>query len=190
MTTAEDARSGGQWITFIPKNASINVQFIEEPENWVRYLEHYDQTRRRSFPCDGEVNCPGCVPGGRKSYRYLANVVDLDGDKVIALLIPRDLANRLVVWYERYGTLTDRGFELFRTGEGLHTVDGLHAQAQERKRTEKYLPLDLQKVLRSSHEEMASQHASSEVGLCRSGIRQPWLFRSCSRFPRRHRGRG
>ena len=50
MTTAEDARCGGRWIKYVPKNGSINVRFIEEPENWVNCPEHYDQTRRKSFP--------------------------------------------------------------------------------------------------------------------------------------------
>ena len=79
----------------------------------------------------------------RKSNRYLANVVDLDRDKVIPLLMPRDLANRFVVRYERNGTLIDRDFELSRTGEGLDTVYDLDAGVADRKKIDKYTPLNL-----------------------------------------------
>lgn len=139
--------SGGAWIKYIPKNGMLNVRFIQEPEEWVNYVEHYDQTIRKSYPCNGETSCPGCVSGERKSYRYLANCVDTDNDRVIPLQLPKDLANRLVVKYEKWGTLIDRDIELTRSGEGLDTVYDLDAGAQDRKKIDKYQPLDLLKVL-------------------------------------------
>lgn len=69
---------------------------------------------------------------------------------MFALQPPKELANSLVVWYERYGTLTDGAFELYRSGEGLDTVDYLHALAKDRKGTDKYVPLDLLQVLGDS----------------------------------------
>lgn len=148
------AKGGGKgFIKFIPKNGSMNVRFIEEPENWVNYVEHYDQVARKSFPCSGERDCPGCVSGERKSSRYLANVVDLDDQqqRVVPLQMPKDLANRLVVKYEKWGSITDRDVELSRSGEGLDTVYDLDASVPDRKRIDKYQPLDLLQVLEDAY---------------------------------------
>lgn len=146
--------SGGAWIKYIPKNSSMNVRFIQEPEEWVNYVEHYDQTIRKSYPCNSEASCPGCATGERKSNRYLANAVDVDSDRVIPLQMPKDLANRLVVRYERNGTMTDRDFELSRAGEGLDTTYDLDAGAVDRRKIDKYTPLDLIKVLEDAYAEV------------------------------------
>lgn len=147
------AKGGGKgFIKYIPKNGSMNVRFIQEPEEWVNYLEHYDTTLRKSYPCSGEQACPGCRSDERKSSRYLANAVDLDNDnRVIPLQMPKDLANRLVVKYEKWGTIIDRDIELSRSGEGLDTVYDLDASVPDRKRIDKYQPVDLLKVLEDAY---------------------------------------
>lgn len=148
------AKGGGKgFIKYIPKNGSMNVRYIEEPENWVNYVEHYDQTIRKSYPCSGEASCPGCASGERKSSRYLANVVDLDDQnkRVVPLQMPKDLANRLVVKYEKWGSITDRDIELSRSGEGLDTVYDLDASVPDRKSIAKYQPIDLLKTLEDAY---------------------------------------
>ena len=138
----------GSFVKYVPKNGSLNVRFIQEPEDWVSYMEHYDQVLRASYPCNGESSCPGCVSGERKSSRYLANAVNLDdNDRVVPLQLPKDLANRLVIKYEKWGSLTDRDIELTRQGEGLDTTYDMDAGAQDRKSIAKYVSLDLLKVL-------------------------------------------
>ena len=155
-TLKQSLAKGGNnaWIKYIPKNGSMNVRFIQEPEEWINYVEHYDQVLRRSFPCNGEQSCPGCQGDARKSSRYLANAVDVDSDRVIPLQMPKDLANRLVVRYERNGTLIDRDFELSRSGDGLDTVYDLDASPADRKKIDKYQPLDLMKVLTDAFDEV------------------------------------
>ena len=140
--------SGGAFIKYIPKNGSMNVRFVQEPEEWVNYVEHFDPMLRKSFPCNGEASCPGCASGERKSSRYLANAVDLDDkNRVIPLQLPKDLANRLVVKYEKWGSITDRDIELSRSGEGLDTVYDLEADAKRPINLAQFQPLDLLKVL-------------------------------------------
>lgn len=143
------AKGGGSgFIKFVPKNGELNVRFIQEPEEWVSYMEHYDVVLKASYPCSGETSCPGCISGERKSNRYLANVVNLDDkDQVVPMQLPKDLANRLVIKYEKWGTLTDRDIELSRTGEGLDTTYDFDAGAVDRKSIQKYIPLDLLKTL-------------------------------------------
>lgn len=152
--TLQKGGAGSAWIKYVPKNGSMNVRFIQEPEEWMNYVEHFDTTLRKSYPCNGEVSCPGCTTGERKSNRYLTNAVDVDTDRVIPLQLPKDLANRLVVRYERNGTLIDRDFELSRSGEGLDTVYDLDAQAVDRKNVAKYQPLDLMKVLTDAYNDV------------------------------------
>lgn len=146
--TLQKGSGGGAWIKWIPKNGSMNVRFIQEPEEWVNYVEHYDTTLRTSYPCNGEQSCPGCMSGERKSHRYLANAVNLDdNERVVPLQLPKDLANRLVVKYEKWGTLLDRDIELTRSGDGLDTVYDLDADVPSRRKMDKYQALDLLKVL-------------------------------------------
>lgn len=138
----------GIFIKYVPKNGEMNVRFIQEPEEWVAYAEHYDELLKQSYPCNGEASCPGCSAGERKTARYLANAVNLDDqDRVMALQLPKTLANRLVVRYEKWGSLTNRDIELSRTGEGTDTQYDFDAGAVDRKNIAKYQPLDLLDVL-------------------------------------------
>lgn len=157
------AKGGAGFIKFIPKNGSMTVRFIEEPEHWVNYLEHYDEVARQSFPCSGEDDCPGCLSESRKSSRYLANAVNLDdGNRVVPLQLPKDLANRLVIRYERNGTLTDRNFELSRSGEGLDTIYDVDAAPQDKMRISRFQPLDLMGVLQASYDAMFGDNDEEE----------------------------
>jgi hypothetical protein len=168
------AKGGGKgFIKYIPKNGSMNVRYIEEPENWVNYVEHYDQTIRKSYPCSGEANCPGCASGERKSSRYLANVVDLDDQnkRVVPLQMPKDLANRLVVKYEKWGSITDRDIELSRSGEGLDTVYDLDASVPDRKSIAKYQPIDLLKTLEDAYNAVFGDDEDEEEETVKPAVR-------------------
>lgn len=147
-----------QWIKYVPKNSTMNVRFATEPEEWVSYVEHYDQILKRSYPCDGNSGkCPGCVQGDRKTNRYLTNAIDLDnenGPKMVPLQLPKDLANRLVSKYEKWGTLTDRDIELSRDGEGLETVYDYDAAAPSRMKMDKFDLFDLEEVLQNTWDDV------------------------------------
>lgn len=153
----------GSFIKFVPKNGELNIRFIQEPEEWISYTEHYDQVLKASFPCTQDTDCPGCASGERKSPRYLANAVNRDDkDRVIPLQLPKDLANRLVIRYEKWGTLTDRDIELSRSGEGLDTVYDFDAAAPDRKDVSKYKPMDLMKVLQDVFDSVFGEGSSDE----------------------------
>lgn len=158
------AKGGGsQFVKYIPKNGSMNVRFIQEPEEWVNYVEHFDAMLRKSYPCNGETNCPGCISGERKSSRYLANAVDRDDkNRVIPLQMPKDLANRLVVRYERNGTLTDRDFELSRQGEGLDTTYDLESGLKDGANIVQFTGLDLLQVLEEAYQSVFGNPAAED----------------------------
>lgn len=141
--------SGGSFIKYIPKDSSLTVRFLEDPENWVNYWEHFDSTLRKSYPCIDD-NCPGCATGENKSSRYLANAVDVDNDRVIPLQLPKTLVSSLVALYERMDTLLDRDFELVRSGEGLDTTYNVVPEAPLKRKLTKYQLHDLQQILDES----------------------------------------
>lgn len=168
--------SNSAWIKYIPKNSSMNVRFIQEPEEWVNYAEHWDAGMRKSYPCTGEASCPGCQNGSRKTYRYLTNAVDTDSDRVIPLQLPKDLANRLVVRYERNGTMIDRDYELSRAGEGTDTVYDLESGPASKRNLTKYTPLDLLKVLQDAYDEVFGPDEDadeSEEDMARAKSKRP-----------------
>lgn len=143
--------SGAAFIKQVPANDAMLVRFLTEPEEWFGYNEHYDQTRRAYYPCVAD-DCPGCAQDERKSFRYLANAVDLDEDRVIPLKLPKTLATRLTLKYDKYDTLMDRDYELTRSGEGLDTDYDADAEAPMKRNMKKYEPLDLGEILQGAWE--------------------------------------
>lgn len=143
--------TGGSFIKFIPKNSSLTVRFLQEPEEWVNYYEHFDANAQKSFPCN-ELQCPGCEDELRRTSRYLVNVLDVDQDRVIPLQIPKDLATRLVTRYEKYGTMLDRDYELSRAGAGLDTFYDQTPEPPMPRKLNKYNPLDLFSVLQDAYD--------------------------------------
>ena len=109
---------GGTYLKYIPKNDSVMLRFLTEPEEFVGYYEHYDATMRKSYPCMGEEVCPGCATDEDRSFVYLAAAVDRSDDKVIMITLKKSVVNDLVLRYEKYDTVMDRDYEISRVGEG------------------------------------------------------------------------
>lgn len=144
---------GGGKLTWVPSEGSIVVRFITEPDEWVQYFEHYDGTRPKGFkyfPCM-ENECEGCLESERyPSKRYLANVVRIDGEqagKVTAVKIPVTLAEQLLKAYEKYGTLTDRDYELQSEGSGKETTYSALPETPTAMKISRYEPIELTDVL-------------------------------------------
>lgn len=140
--------SGGGPLSWIPKEGRT-VRFLTEPDDWFGFYEHYDETIRKSYPCI-EGDCPGCNTDQKRTFRYVANALDIETDKVIALQLPKSLANRLTARYERNDTLMDRDYELFKTGEKLDTEYDLNPEAPKRRAMNKYTLLDLGALLQEA----------------------------------------
>lgn len=144
-----DAASGNvTFIKSIPADVAYSVRFLTDPEEWVSYAEAWDADRQRSYPLP-ESDDPESVD--RVSHRYLANVVEIESDRVVPLRIPSSLANRLMTRYERYGTLTDRDYDLFRSGKGLNTEYDVETGDKANRRIAKYELLDLETVLEDAY---------------------------------------
>lgn len=108
------------------KEGSTQVRFLEEPDDWTAYREHFNK-ERRAFPCTGDRNtCPGCTSDdeeiSRSSRKYATHVKVIKGDYVAPYKIPVSLAKRMFARAERNdGTITDRDYLIVRTGKGLDT---------------------------------------------------------------------
>lgn len=113
------------------RDGSTTVRFLEElsEEEWTTYWEHYDQSKKKFYPCPGKDVCPGCKEDLRAQKRYLVNalVVASDNSKVKAgyvnlYKVPASLIDKFMRRADRAGgTITDRDYEIIRTGSGLDT---------------------------------------------------------------------
>lgn len=135
-------RKGGDWIRTVPADDSIVVRFLSDPEEWIVYQEYWDQDAKTYVPVlEGED------PDARVSTRYLASVVMVDEDRAVPLKMSKDLANRVFVRYDKYGTLLDRDYELIRTGSGLDTEYDVEADAPSKFNLKKFDEIDLMSYL-------------------------------------------
>lgn len=140
-------KSGGgdTFIKYIPKDEEITVRFLTEPDEWVGYLEVWEDSSGMYRPLlDGEDAPPGRFG---PSKRVLANVLDVEQGQVVPLKLPSDLANRLVDRYEKRGTLTDRDYELMRSGEGRDTRYDMDPGESKRIKLDRYKLIDLEQLL-------------------------------------------
>jgi len=143
----ESLKKGGgnsQYIKQVPANEIMIVRFLTEPDEWYGYYETYDTEIKRYYPLIEGVEKP---EGARVSYRYLAAVLDVDNDQVIPLKLPKDLANRLMMRYDRFETIMDRDYELSRMGEGLDTTYDVTPGDKVKRNLSKYDVIDLDNVL-------------------------------------------
>jgi hypothetical protein len=142
----------GDRLVRIGADESLTGYFLTEPDEWQQYDEHYmkDHQPQWYFPCV-ESDCEGCDAGERSSNRHLASFLNTDENMVVPLVIPVTLAEDLVVFFDRYGTLMDRPYELMRTGSGKNDTSykALPEAPNPRFKLDRFTPLDLNAVLLS-----------------------------------------
>jgi hypothetical protein len=143
--------SGGFLIKGVPTDGIV-VRYLTEPDGWFGYNEHYDNALKVFYPCI-EGTCPGCEEGLTRSYRYLANALHVDEDKVIALKLAKTLANKIMLKYDKYGTIMDRDYELTRIGEGFDTEYDSEPLAVKKRLLKKYKLFDLLDVLEKAFQQ-------------------------------------
>ena len=129
----------------VPADSTKVVRFLTEPDQWFAYQEYWDNERRRYIPV-----ADGVEPPVRPSQRFLAQVVDRETDQVIALKMPKDLTNRLVLRFDRYNTIMDRDYEIMRTGKGLDTFNDVTPEAPTSFDSAKYTKIDLLEILETA----------------------------------------
>lgn len=140
----------GQFIKKIPKDDVLTVRFLTDPDQWFGYHEVFDPAVGFSRPMlDGEQ----ATGEQNTSYRFLVNALDVTNDRVIPLQLPRSLGESLFRRYEKYDTLTDRDYDLSRSGDKLTTVYDYDPGDKEKRNIDKYELLDLGDVLEQAAED-------------------------------------
>lgn len=144
------------WIKNVPADG-ITVRFLTEPEEWFGYSEYYDESAKAFVPmAEGEV-----LPDkARPSFRYLANALDVESDRVIPLKLPKTAANALILKYDKYATLMDRNYDLQRHGEALDTTYDVTPDGPSRMNLAKYELLDLEEVLLAARRQALGEEDS------------------------------
>lgn len=144
---AQLKKKSGSFIQYIPEDG-ITVRFMDEPDSWLNYYEHYVEDTKTYAPCTDD--CEHCADGGKPTQRYLANAVDVSENKVIPIKMPVTLASQIVKMYEKYSTLIDRDYELQREGSGKENTKYIALPESPRPmKLSRYEPLDLMSVLMS-----------------------------------------
>lgn len=143
----DSLKKGGSSNNNYIKNVSadgITVRFLTEPEEWFGYYEYWNDESRNFCPMAvGEVLPDGAKP----SFRYLACVVEVETDRVIPIKLAKTAANSLILKYDKFGTMTDRNYELQRHGEGLDTTYDVTPDSPSKMNLAKYDLLNLEKIL-------------------------------------------
>lgn len=155
---AADANEGsGNYLRSFPRGETT-VRFLEEPDDWNAYREHYT-LEGKSFPCTGNRKaCPGCLHPNEKvsksSRKYATQVYNVKTEKVLPYKIPVTLADRLAVRAERNGgTLLSRDYVILKTGTGLDTEYDVDQE-------DKY-PVDLKELQKKITIEVQDCHIDS-----------------------------
>lgn len=118
-------RGTGNYLRRFPKGET-KVRFIDEPDDWIEYWEHFTPDRK-GFPCTEERDtCPGCTSSNeavrKASRKYAANVHLVKTGQVLPHIIPVSLADRFSTRAERNdGTLLTRDYVVIRSGDGFDT---------------------------------------------------------------------
>ena len=153
-------------IVRIKKDQPLLVRFLTEPTEWSTYDEYYDPEERKSYVVHPGQSAPAEV---RLASRYLANVLLVDDDKVLALMMPQTLAQRIYARWtlSKKDTICDRDFELARMGEGLKTTYMEAPEAPHERPLTKYTLLDLEDVIarmnQAPGQPQVPRHAATEI---------------------------
>lgn len=135
----------------IPSEDSITVRFLDEPEDFYGYYQHWFKTGPK--PCV-EGDCEGCNDDDpeirRKSFRYLANAYVVDDQKVQPVELPKSLVEQLVGYFEKKGTLLDRDYDLSKSGSGMTDTKYLASpDSPSKMNLSRFKKLDLANILAS-----------------------------------------
>lgn len=116
-------KSGGKYINRL-KEGDNTLRILQEPKEWLHFAEHFNPTGF-SFPCNGEDNCPGCTSTVEKMKGTSPQVAfnAKSGEYVNVYAIPRRLADKLQLRFDRIGTVTDRDYTITKYKNSSDKVD-------------------------------------------------------------------
>jgi hypothetical protein len=152
------------------KDGDTIIRFIEEPDDWIVFREHYT-TDRKSFPCtEDRDSCPGCTSDiesvQRASRKYATNVWLVKSDLVLPFRIPMSLAKRVFSRAERNeGIVTNRDYVVMKSGKGMDTEYDIEADERYAVSLKELLAkaMDIQEILSESYDEIWGEKEDSPI---------------------------
>jgi hypothetical protein len=143
------------------KDGDTVIRFIEEPDDWIVFREHYT-TDRKSFPCtEDRDTCPGCTSDiesvQRATRKYGTNLWLVKQDLVLPFRIPMSLAKRVFARAERNeGIITNRDYVVMKSGKGMDTEYDIEADERYNVNLKDLLAkaMDIQEILAESYDEV------------------------------------
>lgn len=114
---------GGKYINRL-KEGDNTLRIVQEPKDWLHFAEHFNPNGF-SFPCNGEDACPGCTSTIDKMKSTSPQVAfnALSGEYLNVYSIPRRLADKLMLRFDRLGTITDRAYTITKYKNSSDKVD-------------------------------------------------------------------
>lgn len=140
--------SGDGYITRIPDGTS-SYRFLDEPEDFFGYMRYYREDDRTYVPLGDDERAPD---GARTQKRYVCNAVAIDDDKVVVLDVPTALFKSLLNKHTKYDTLTDRDYEIDRSGEGYDITYDVTPESPSNRKLSKYEKKDLGEWLEAARD--------------------------------------
>jgi hypothetical protein len=125
----EPSRGGGDGQSFMKylKAGDNFIHVVDEPDKWVYYWEHYNPGGY-PFPCTNDRDtCNGCISDDEKMSKASRKIAfnAYDGEYTNVWKVPKTVADKLKMRYERNGTVTDRPFIVtqFKKDNGFYDYD-------------------------------------------------------------------
>jgi hypothetical protein len=104
--------SGGDFMKYL-RAGDNTIHVLDEPDQWKYYWEHFNPDGY-PYPCnsDDRANCPGCQSDNERVSKASRRVAfnAWDGEYVNIWKIPKTVADKLKMRYDRIGTITDRDY--------------------------------------------------------------------------------
>jgi hypothetical protein len=144
--TAASGAGNSRKLLLIREDEPVKVRFLQNPDEWMIFYEHYVPDSKMFVPAldPDPLSSHPDERVRRTSLRHMANVLNIETMQVQLLKMNQDLTNRLMMRFNRYENLTDRNYEIVRSGTGLQTVYDIEPDDPE--------PMDLARFSSKLHD--------------------------------------
>lgn len=159
----EKRKSMGEGQVYrVKSDRTLEVTFLVEPTEWVE-IQQVWINRKPVIITDENYDELVVQEGLRPGSRFLANVVLKNTNDSVILDMPITLARDVMKFYQRYGTVTDRTYELSRTGEGLETEYNVFPGDKVNLDLTKYTVYDVEDAINAEIERQKERDAVADL---------------------------
>lgn len=145
--------SKGKFL-YLKEDSKVRVRFLSDMEDGLEVPFHDSYQMGINVPCQEEFgrDCEYCeMEGLRTRMMYIWSVYDYESKEVKLLMYAANGCSpvpALASFYESYGTLTDRDYEIKRVGKGTNTTYNVVPLDVMRFKNKKVKPLSEQAILK------------------------------------------